>query len=493
MVASWITTMFGNRRKVRSEFRRTVSALTDAELAGDVAAAQAAIARLGELLPALRPGDPVIDDAVPLVGRTVGRLLSHRRSALRPALAVFRALLTATPFDSGLRATLLMAVGEDLLRSARHTLDARHNSDQYLIDEAIRLGDAALTAAGPKSHFQAIVLSMLGEAYQFRFSSTGDIADLDRAIKSYQRAADLVSTTSTAPSAITREVHTLCLDGLGNCLSRKFEQTADRQDLNEAIAAYRRVLHIVAPDSLSRPGHLNKLAIALHRQYKTLDAADVLNEAITLSAEAVSTGVPDSLGFASWLNTHALFLLERFARTDDLNDLQRCITTLRNSVRAEVSASPPQAMYRSTLGVALTTLYHRTSDPAVLGEAVSVHRLAVTGTPAEHPDRAQRLTRLGDALQENFIRNRDLRELDEAIDVYRDAASGAPPNPLLLCNLGVALGEHYQATGAVIEHLNEGITLLREAVALLPEDHPDQAVALSNLDRLLELRAETDD
>ncbi len=483
--------MLGNSRKARGEFRHTVSALAEAALAGNAVAAEAAIVRLGELLPAIRRHHPVLDEAVPLVGYAAGQLLAERETALRSALEVFRSLLAATPFVAELQATLLMVVGETLLRAARHT------RERYLIDEAVTLGEASVTTAEPGSQLQGFMLSILGEAYQVRFRELGDPVDLDRAIDAYRRAADLIGTgTGASPKIPTGDVHALCLDGLGGCLSLKFDQTADRQLLDDATAAHRRVLQTLPADDLNRPGHLNKLGVVLHRRYRVTGSADALNEAVALSAEAVSTGVPDSTGYASWLNTHAVFLLERYALTDDCSDLERSITVLRSAVRAESSGSASQAMYQSTLGTALITQYHLTTDPTVLAEAVSVHRRAVAATPTGYPARPGRLTRLGDALQETFARSGDRTTLDEAIGTYREAVSAAPSHDsssaLALGNLGVALGQRYEAAGGGIEDVNEAIILLRQAVALLAEDHPNRAAALSNLDRLWELRSQSD-
>jgi len=483
--------MLGKSRKVRGEFRHTVSALAEAALAGNAVAAEAAIARLGELLPAIRRRHPVLDEAVPLVGYAAGQLLAERETALRAALAVFRSLLAATPFVAELRATLLMVVGENLLRAAQQT------RERYLADEAVTLGEDAVTTAEPGSQLRGFMLSVLGEAYQVRFRELGDPVDLDRAIDSYRMAADLIGTgAGAAPKIPTGDVHALCLDGLGCCLSLKFEQTADLQILDDAAAAHRRALLTVPADDLNRPGHLNKLGAVLHRRYRATGCADALNEAVALSAEAVSTGVPDSTGYASWLNTHAVFLLERYALTDDRNDLERSITVLRNAARAESSGSASQAMYHSTLGTALITQYHLSTDPTMLAEAVSVHRRAAAATPAGHPARPGRLTRLGDALQETFMRSRDRITLDEAIGLYREAMSTSPPDDpssaLTLGNLGAALGQRYEAASGAIEDVDEAIVLLRQSVALLAEDHPNRAAASSNLDRLVELRSPSD-
>jgi hypothetical protein len=488
---SWKAAMLGKSRKVRGEFRHTVSALAEAALASNAAAEEAAIARLSELLPAIRRHHPVLDEAVPLVGYAAGQLLAERETALRAALEVFRSLLAATPFVAELRATLLMVVGETLLRAARQT------RERYLADEAVTLGEAAVTTAEPGSQLRGFMLSVLGEAYQVRFRELGDPVDLDRAIDSYRIAVDLIGTGTGASVKIPLgDAHALCLDGLGGCLSLKFDQTADLEVLDDATAAHRRALRTVPADDLNRPGHLNKLGAVLHRRYRATGCVDALNEAVALSAEAVSTGVPDSTGYASWLNTHAVFLLERYALTDDRNDLERSITVLRNAARAETSGSASQAMYHSTLGTALITQYQLSTDPTVLAEAVSVHRRAVLATPADHPARPGRLTCLGDALQETFVRSGDRATLDEAIGRYREAVSAAPSHDsssaLALGNLGVALGQRYEAAGGGIEDVNEAIILLRQSVALLAEGDPNRAAASSNLDRLVELRSQSD-
>lgn len=488
---SWRAAMLGNRRKARGEFRHTVSALAEAALAGNAAAAEAAIARLGELLPAVRRHHPVLDDAVPLVGYVAGQLLAERETALRAALAVFRSLLAATPFVAELQATLLVVVGENLLRASRRT------RERYLVDEAVSLGETAVTTAESGSQLQGFMSSILGEAYQVRFRDLGDPVDLDRAVDYYRMAADLIGTGKIMASEVpTGDAHAQCLEGLGACLSLKFEHTADLQVLDDATAAHRRVLQIISDDDLNRPEHLNKLGAVLHRRYRATGCAEPLNEAVALSAEAVSTGAPDSTGYASWLNTHAVFLLERYALTDDCSDLERSITVLRHAARAESAGSASQAMYYSTLGTALITQYQLSTDPAVLAEAVAMHQRSVAATPADHPARPARLTRLGDALQETFARHGDHTMLDEAIGTYREALSASPlEDPgsasVLLGNLGIALGRRYDAADGGIEDVDEAIILLRQAVASLVEDHPNRAAASASLDRMVELRSQS--
>jgi tetratricopeptide (TPR) repeat protein len=119
-----------------------------------------------------------------------------------------------------------------------------------------------------------------------------------------------------------------------------------------------------------------------------------------------------------------------------------------------------------------------------LEEAISLHREALELRPSPHPDRSQSLSNLGNALGDRYNYTGAATDLEEAILLLREALELRPSphslRSLSLNNLGLALLDRYRRTGAVAD-LEETISLLREALELRPFPHLHRAWSLRTL------------
>jgi hypothetical protein len=167
-----------------------------------------------------------------------------------------------------------------------------------------------------------------------------------------------------------------------------------------------------------------------------------------------------------------------------------------STLRAIVQAFPPDhplaATAKSRLGRRILQRGPTVSrDPAVVEEAVGLCLFAVSVTA--NPG-AELLTNLGNALRARFELASDPADLAAAVMyLLRAALDQASPREQLryapLADTGDALLAGFAATDET-EYLDDAIAAQRDALALLPPDHPDRPALLSNLGAALLSRFE---
>ncbi|KZV68463.1 TPR-like protein [Peniophora sp. CONT] len=84
----------------------------------------------------------------------------------------------------------------------------------------------------------------------------------------------------------------------------------------------------------------------------------------------------------------------------------------------------------------------------------------------------------------------DVSYLDTAVDAFRRAVNVAPePDAILLGRLGRCLSDRYETSGS-LDDLERALAARQHALRLIPEDHPDRALRLSDVAYSLQLNFE---
>lgn len=121
---------------------------------------------------------------------------------------------------------------------------------------------------------------------------------------------------------------------------------------------------------------------------------------------------------------------------------------------------------------------------ANLEEAIQVTRKAVEMAPSDHLQQAMFLNNLGLALGDRYERTGAMADLEQAIQVAQEAVKATPSDDpdraTRLNNLGLLLGDRCERTGAMNDH-EQAIQVAQEAVEAAQSDHPDQPLFLNNL------------
>ncbi|MGW8886326.1 CHAT domain-containing protein [Streptomyces sp. NPDC055749] len=187
-----------------------------------------------------------------------------------------------------------------------------------------------------------------------------------------------------------------------------------------------------------------------------------------------------------------LALVLRCQRTGRTQDLQEAVDVLTRAL--SVSQDREQTLLvRSALGNALRARFTLGGDRTDLDAAITHLSAVVTGTGEMTRRTAPRLLAPAMALHTRYFLDpqRYSTDLAEALRFLRTAVALLPRNhpelPVALSDLGMVLSRSYQSFGKA-EDINEAVQACREAVALTPEGHEILGVRLLNLGMVLGLR-----
>jgi tetratricopeptide (TPR) repeat protein len=204
----------------------------------------------------------------------------------------------------------------------------------------------------------------------------------------------------------------------------RYRQTRDLAALNEAIAAWERILNHPAFSQADESFHLwvwNDAGNAYIRRYQRTGNIADLDKALALWQQALDATPPGSPYRSAILNNLGNGLRARYERTGRLEDLEEAISVFREAVEATPPDSPYRPMFLNNLGTGLSRRYERTGRLEDLEEAIKAYREAVKATPPDSPYRPMFLTNLGTGLSRRYERTGRLEDLEEAIKAYREA------------------------------------------------------------------------
>lgn len=253
-----------------------------------------------------------------------------------------------------------------------------------------------------------------------------------------------------------------------------------QEDLDQAAAAWRRLLHHPAFDGATPAFQLAAWKAAgatLLRRYGASHEADDLGDAQSAWQQAVEQLAPDSADLPACLTYLGHCHQARYDASDDLSALEDAIAAYRHAM----SLAQPGARWRAVPGLSLAhslvELHAATGEASALDQAVDLYRDAASRTPTRRPaELSQVLADLGDALITRFDLAGQPADLDEAVSVYRQAvqasAPGAAAFPPRTLRLGKALLARYELNRSQ-QDLEEAIAVLQGAAALAPAGSRD--------------------
>ena len=183
------------------------------------------------------------------------------------------------------------------------------------------------------------LLNNLGNGLRDRYARTGQLADLEEAIRVFQQAVQRTPPDSPDLPSL--------LNGLGNGLSDRYARTAQLADLEEAIRVFRQAVQRTPPDSPSLPMYLSNLGNGLRAHYARTGQLADLEEAIRVFQQAVQRTPPDSPNLPSLLNSLGNGLRDRHARTGELADLEEAIRVYRSACQMGTETAMGEALRSS--------------------------------------------------------------------------------------------------------------------------------------------------
>jgi hypothetical protein len=331
------------------------------------------------------------------------------RDSLDAAMRLHEAAVAAPVDDLADWAAVLTSYAESL--AIRFQTDGAAPDAQL----AVRLARQAVGLAGRRRRETATARIILGGVLRAWVLRSGDPTDLGECVDQLRQAL-------AASRAVGAE--RAALEELSAALLLRYDRLGDREDLDEAIAAGRRLLALVAPDDLRRVDALARLTGALRRrvlQDRTRDNADAAVEAARQALVAAPDDATASRGTLATVLAAAL--RERAALTASLTDLEEA----GDLITAEARRARPGSFEATTrlcdLGTVLRQRAVRTDDPDLLDAAVDAHRQALRAAGPGTRESATALHNLAGSLRDRYVRSGHDRDLVQALALLRRAAA----------------------------------------------------------------------
>ncbi len=276
----------------------------------------------------------------------------------------------------------------------------------------------------------------------------------------------------------------------------RYGQTGDLAALNQAIAAWERILnHPAFPraDERFRLAAWNGAAIALISRYQASGHLPDLDRAMALWQEAIARTPEGSPDWARWQANLGNALLTRFEALGQGADLDAAVEAYGKALAVAREGSPDWAKMQANLGNALRTRFEALGQVADLDAAIAAYGKALSVAREGSPDWASRQANLGGALIRRFEALGQVADLDAAIAAYEKALAvareGSPDWAKWQNNLGLALSTRFEALGQGAD-LDAAIQAYGKALSVAREGSPDWAKWQANLGNALLTRFE---
>jgi tetratricopeptide (TPR) repeat protein len=238
----------------------------------------------------------------------------------------------------------------------------------------------------------------------------------------------------------------VALHDAGMVALRQYWTSGQVADLNRAVECWYEALNLTSSDSPDWPALLNNLGRGLRDRYFCIGELADLEAAISAFQQAVQATPPNSPDRAGHLNSLGIGLRTRYAHTRDLADLEAAISALQQAVQATLPDSPERPTLLNNLGNGLRDRYARTGELADLEAAISAYQQAVQATPSNSPERLRHLSNLGHGLRDRYARTGDLADLEAAIAAWEKGWSIPHPRFVTL-PVTYQLGQQRQGAG----------------------------------------------
>jgi CHAT domain-containing protein len=387
---------------------------------------------------------------------------------LRQAMDIFRGADTDPPSQSW-----VYGPGR---RAAKWMDTYLERRDLAALDRAVELWDRLLMHpwfAAVTPDVRAGALGGAGVAHLRRYQESSDGADLDEALRCCTAAAEFTE----------HENYSAHLSNLSMALKAKYERDGGLENLTRAAELAQQVVAMTPEQSADRGDALTNLG-GIWRRMREAAGDSYLDAEVDAFVAAAELPAADAENRAGWLNNAAVGLHQRYDARGDEADLQRSIDYSRQALSAGPGDHRDRPGWLGNLGNTLRHRYERTGALADLDDAIEVLERAVATAPKQWGDRRTCLTNLGSALRQRAWVSRSPEFLRRALQASAEALELTPPaSPeydLYAANLAVGLGTLASATGDD-EHANAQISLYEDVLARVPETSARRPWLQSNL------------
>lgn len=400
--------------------------------------------------------------------------------------------------DSNLAATgyerLLMILPENFVTLRLSTLSnlcgAYHTVFEYTgkmgdLETSISFGQQALELARNNRHSPLSPLLNLGIALEARYTMAGQLHDLNQAVAAREEASSLAQTEYTERA--------VCLDGLGNVLRTRFGVTTNYNDLDQAALLQEEAVSLARTDDSLEASYLNNLGTTLLLRFVHRHSSSDLARCISVMEEAVALTPANHVDRSLYI-TNLANALESQPGPYEKPKYSGTVTSINRKAFAREARliTPdmiePHPMHANDLEAALRALYVQTEIKTNFDRAISLRAEALLRIPHSHISRVDCLNSLVASLRRRWEQSRSMIDFQLAAAVMEETLCRTGPKhfnrPTFLFNAGCMYHEGFEAHCELLS-LYKAIAFFREAVAIVPQGHPNHASILMQLGHAL--------
>ncbi|KAG8905095.1 hypothetical protein FRB99_000696 [Tulasnella sp. 403] len=316
-----------------------------------------------------------------------------------------------------------------------------------------------------------------------RFERSRDVEDLDKAIACFRKALHVLPTDHPSRS--------LALNNLAAAYHGRTEQNPNSSDLNNAILYFRETLELRDVDDPDRPWTLAGIGGALMLRYNRESREEDLAEAIELLQQALDLATPSHGSYTGALHNLATALQSRFTLHNDMSDLDRAIDCCHEALKLRPPGDIGRPYSLLNLAITLGSRYRHKSDISDLDVSIELLTESLRLLPPAHPFRISSLVSLGAAHGLRLARLGELHDLDLSIAYLQEVRTlqphEHPDRCVTLTNLSASLTSRFTLRGDVGD-LTDAISCSREVLTLPAFAHLRRHSRLLGLANILVVR-----
>ncbi|KIJ27661.1 hypothetical protein M422DRAFT_271146 [Sphaerobolus stellatus SS14] len=343
-------------------------------------------------------------------------------------------------------------------------------------------------------------LCSLGLAFHGRFKSSGDLADVNNAIRFIQQGVNLTSHSYAGKAGY--------LSNLELAFQSQFEHSGKPDDIDNAIKFNQEAVNLTPNGHADKALYLSNLGIAFQHKFMQFGALGDINSAIEFNQQACQfehLGKPDDINNAIRFsqqavnltpNSHAnkaqcfsnlgIAFQSQFNHLGEIVDIDKAIVLHQQAVNITLDGHAGKAKHLGNLANAFQDWFKNLHEDVDINNAIVSHQQAQAAnlTPDSHAEKAQYLNHLGGAFWSWFEHLGEHADIDNAIAFNQQALKLTPKGHTgqagCLNNLGVAFHSRFTCIGKLID-IENSIGFNQQAVDLTPDDYACKAQRLSNL------------
>ncbi|KAI9923924.1 hypothetical protein ASPWEDRAFT_170441 [Aspergillus wentii DTO 134E9] len=265
------------------------------------------------------------------------------------------------------------------------------------------------------------------------------------------------------------------LSVISDRLELRFGQTGRIEDIQDAVGCLEMALQMHSDDPWQRQIHLASL---LDTRSSLTGNVEDLNASIEMT-ELVLATIPKNHGdlVITILNLGDRFE-RRFIQSQHTHDLDEAIRRTNDARDATIPGDESVGIILCSISGKMEKRYTQTGSHDDLHKSIEFAKEATAVTPRDNPNYWRTLRALGSRLQTLYEISNSLEELDSAIQVTYESAMGSSvqqmDRPELLKEYSTRLLIRFNEISD-LNDLRKATSKVKEALNIIPEDHPDRS------------------